>query len=97
MDISEHGITIEAKELRAVIRGELGFRRCPDCQGEGDSWVLHYSLADDPLGIEDQKEVGPQFAADFLVDNYPEYSFGECYLHTCNTCHGVGYVPTEEW
>jgi len=95
MHISEYGIDISTQELREVIRGERTFRKCPDCQGEGQEWVLHYALADDPHGVEDQKVVGAQFAADFLVDDYPQYSYGECALHECETCWGLGYIPTE--
>lgn len=100
MDIDSYGtVTLEAKELRAIIRGELGFRKCPDCQGEGESWTLHYVLADDPdQNNEQQKDVSAQFAADFDEDNLPsEYSWGECALYECETCGGVGYVPVDTW
>jgi hypothetical protein len=49
-------------------------------------------LADDPNEIEADKAVSDQFAADFLVDDYPQYSWGECQLWDCETCHTVGYV-----
>ena len=95
MDFTDYGITIEAEELRGILKGEIGFRRCPDCQGEGESWTLHYVLADDPDQSNEQfKDVSDQFAADFDEDNLPpEYSFGECYLYHCDTCKGVGYIP----
>lgn len=99
MNFSEYGneVILEAEELRAIIRGEIGFRKCPDCQGDGESWTLHYILADDPDQDNEQfKEVSAQFAADFDEDNLPpQYSFGECHLDSCETCHGVGYVPVE--
>jgi hypothetical protein len=99
MNFSEYGneVILEAEELRAIIRGEIGFRRCPDCQGDSQSWTLHYILADDPDQDNEQfKEVSAQFAADFDEDNLPpQYSFGECHLYSCETCHGVGYVPVE--
>jgi hypothetical protein len=94
MDITEYGVSLEPEELREIITGKMGFRKCPDCQGEGESWTLHYILADDLDQDNEQfKEVSAQFAADFLVDNYPEYSWGECYQYKCDTCKGVGYVP----
>jgi hypothetical protein len=89
-------VVLEAHELRAIIRGELGFRKCPDCQGECESWTLHYTLKNDPTETEQTMEVSAQFAADFDVDNPPEeYSWAECYCYTCETCHGVGYIPME--
>lgn len=95
MNISDDGVSMEAQELRAIIRGKYDFRRCPDCEGEGTEWVLHYALADDPSEIEDQKKVGPQFAADFMLTDFPQYSYGECFEYDCETCHGVGYIPAE--
>lgn len=99
MGIDDYGtVTLEAKELRAIIKGELGFRKCPDCQGEGDSWTLHYVLTDDPDQDEQMKDISAQFAADFDEENLPpEYSWGECVLYECETCGGVGYLPVEEW
>lgn len=85
-------IVLEASELRAIIRGDVDVRKCPDCRGDGESWFLHYVLADDVNENEETKEVSEQFAADFLVDNYPEYSYGECVLYDCDTCCGVGYI-----
>ena len=97
MQFSEYGILLEAEELRDILTGKIGFRKCPDCLGEGETWTLHYILADDPDQSNEQfKEVSAQFAADFDEDNLPpEYSFGECYLYKCDTCKGVGYVPIE--
>ena len=86
------GIQLESGELRALIKGELGVRKCPDCEGKGREWRLHYVLADDPDEIEEDKTVSDQFAADFLVDNYPQYSYGQCCLYDCETCYTVGYV-----
>ncbi len=97
MELSEYGVTLEPKELRAIIKGEIGFRKCPDCEGHGESWALHYVLADDPNEIEDTKDVGAQFAADFVVDDYPQYSYGECFLYDCDTCKSVGYILIEEY
>ena len=97
MDITEYGITLESEELRDILTGKMGFRKCPDCQGEGESWTLHYILADDPDQSNEQfKDVSDQFAADFDEDDLPpEYSFGECHLYSCDTCKGVGYIPIE--
>lgn len=98
MDFSQYGnlVTLEAEELRAIIQGRIGFRKCPDCQGEGQSWTLHYTLVDDPDQDEQQKDVSPQFAADWDEDNLPpEYSWGECALYDCETCGSVGYIQIE--
>jgi len=86
------GIEIQAEELRALIKGDIGARKCPDCGGKGQEWRLHYVLADDPDEIEEDKTVSDQFAADFLVDDYPQYSWGQCFLWDCETCYTVGYV-----
>ena len=93
MQISTYGISLDPEELRDIIKGVTEFRKCPDCQGEGNQWTLHYVLADDPNEIEDTKDVGAQFAADFVVDDYPQYSYGECFLYDCETCGSVGYIP----
>lgn len=86
------------KELRAIIRGEIVFRKCPDCQGEGESWTLHYTLVNDPDQEEQQKDVSAQFAADFDENNLPpEYSWGECWLYDCETCDGVGYLQIDHF
>ena len=95
MDFTDYGISLEPEELREIITGKMGFRKCPDCQGECESWTLHYILADDlDQDNEKFKDVSAQFAADFDEDNLPpQYSFGECHLYKCDTCKGVGYVP----
>jgi hypothetical protein len=97
MELTEYGVTLEPEELRAIIKGEIGFRKCPDCGGHGESWTLHYVLADDPNESEEYKDVSAQFAADFVVDDYPQYSYGECFLYDCHTCHSVGYIPMEKY
>ena len=95
MDISESGIFLEPEELRDIIRGEIQFRKCPDCQGDGEYWTLHYVLASDTDQTNEQfKDVSAQFAADFDEDALPpEYSFGECHSYSCETCGSVGYIP----
>ena len=94
MQCSEYGITLEADELRDIIKGVTEFRKCPDCQGEGNQWTLHYILADDLQDNEQFRDVSAQFAADFDENNLPsEYSFGECFLYDCETCSSVGYIP----
>lgn len=94
MNISEYGANLEPEELRGIIKGEIQFRKCPDCQGDGQVWTLHYVLADDPDQDEQFKDVTAQFAADFDEDNLPQqYSWGECHLYDCETCHRVGYIP----
>jgi hypothetical protein len=99
MNFSQYGneVILEAEELRAIIRGEIGFRKCPDCQGEGEIWTFQYVLADDPDQNNYQfKDVSAQFASDFDEDNLPpEYSYAECFLDDCEICHTVCYVPVE--
>ena len=86
-------IALEPEELRGIIKGNIPIRKCPDCLGEGESWTLHYVLEDDPDQDNEQtKEVSAQFAADFEVDNFPEYSYGECQLYECESCSTVGYI-----
>lgn len=92
MELSEYGITLETKELRKIIKGEIEVRKCPDCRGQGESWTLHYVLANDPKETEEFKEVSESFATNFTLADYPEYSWGECYLYECDTCTGVGYI-----
>ncbi len=89
-------ISLGPEELRKIIRGVTQFRKCPDCQGEGNQWTLHYVLADDPDQDNEQfKDVSEVFATNFVVDDYPEYSFGECLLYDCETCGSVGYIPVD--
>ena len=97
MYFNEYDISLEAEELRGILIGEIGFRKCSDCQGEGKSWILNYVLADDPDQSNEQfKIVSAQFAADFDEDNLPpEYSWADCDLENCETCYAVGYIPIE--
>lgn len=96
MQFSEYGISLDAEELREIITGKMGFRKCHDCEGHGESWVLHYTLADDPANIEQYKIVSAQYGADFDENNIPpEYSWAECDFEWCETCYGVGYIPIE--
>jgi hypothetical protein len=95
MDFTDYGISLEPEELREIITGKIGFRKCPDCEGHGESWILHYVLADDPDQSNEQfKIVSAQYAADFDEDNIPSaYSWAECDLEECETCYSVGYIP----
>jgi len=87
-------ILIEPEKLRDIIKGNVSVRKCPDCLGEGESWTLHYVLANDPDENNEQcKDVNEQFVADFNEDNLPpEYSYGACRLYDCENCSTVGYV-----
>lgn len=97
MYFSEYGVSLEAEELRDILTGKIGFRRCPDCEGHGESWILHYVDVNDPdQNNEQYKFVSAQFAADFDEDNISsEYSWAECDLEDCETCYSVGYIPIE--
>jgi hypothetical protein len=97
MNRSLDEVKLEPKELRNIIKGITEIRKCPDCEGHGESWVLHYVSADDPKELEQFKDVSEVIATNFVVDNYPEYSWGECYLYDCETCSGVGYIFIEEY
>jgi hypothetical protein len=83
------------EDMRRTIRGEMEWRRCPDCGGDGESWFLHWVEANDPNEIEQDRPVSAQFAADFLVDDWPDYSYGEVCLEECYLCGTIGYLPTE--
>lgn len=87
MYFSEYGVSLEAGELRDILTGKTGFRRCPDCEGHGESWILHYVDVNDPdQNNEQYKIVSAQFAADFDEDNiHSEYSWAECDLEDCET------------
>lgn len=90
-------VRMEPEELRNIIKGVTEVRRCPDCEGHGEQWVLHYVLADDPNENEEFKNVNEVFATNFIVDDHPQYSWGECHLYDCDTCKGVGYIMMEQW
>ena len=97
MNRSLDEVTLEPKELRNIIKGITEIRKCPDCEGHGESWVLHYVLADDSKELEQFKDVSEVFATNFVADDYPEYSWGECYLYDCENCSGIGYIFIEEY
>ena len=90
-------VRMEPKELRHIINGKTETRRCPDCQGTGEQWVLHYTLSDTLKEIEEFKYVEPGFAQSFVVDDHPEYSWGECFIYDCDECKGVGYITIQEF
>ena len=86
-------ISLKPEELRDIIKGNIPVRKCPDCLGEGNIWTLHYVLENDPdQDNEQNKDVSAQFAADFKVGNFPQYSYGECHLYECESCRTVGYI-----
>jgi hypothetical protein len=97
MNRSLEVVTLEPKELRNIIKGITEIRKCPDCEGHGESWTLHYVSADDPKELEQFKDVSEVVATNFVVDDYPEYSWGECYLYDCENCSGIGYIFIEEY
>jgi hypothetical protein len=97
MNRSLDEVTLEPKELRNIIKGITEIRKCPDCEGHGESWTLHYVSADDPKELEQFKDVSEVVATNFVVDDYPEYSWGECYLYDCENCSGTGYIFIEEY
>jgi len=82
---------ITASDLRATIRGEMLWRKCPDCNGTGQEWWIEYALKERPHDSL-QRDCSAQEASDFCIDDWPEYSYGEVGNQDCDTCDSVGYV-----
>lgn len=74
--MSDH-MYLEVSDLRGIITGGIPVRRCPDCEGSGVEWWLHYTLKECPKN-EIQREVSADFAAGFCIDDYPDYDWAEC-------------------
>jgi hypothetical protein len=88
-----YDIVLTPEELRNIITGKALYRRCPSCQGEGESWTLHYTTYADPDN-EQQREMSAQEAADFVQP--PEYDWTELNLYDCDECNSVGYISNLE-
>jgi hypothetical protein len=84
-------VYLEAEELRALIVGEVPVRKCFDCEGTGMASYLHYTLKERPHDELD-RQLSPQQAADFCVDDYPDYDWADVETDTCDSCKGIGYV-----
>ena len=86
-----HTISLEPSELRAIITGKAQYRRCPDCEGTGEVWCAEYTLKNSPL-ISDFKNLSSQQAADFSLDDWPDWDWAEILTDECENCNTVGYV-----
>jgi len=84
-------ISLEPEELRDIILGKTQYRRCPDCQGESETWYVEYTLKERPHD-SDFKDLTPQQAADFRIDDWPDYDWAEVMSQKCETCNAVGYI-----
>ncbi len=82
---------ITASDLRATIRGEMLWRKCPDCNGTGQEWWIEYALKERPHDSL-QRNCSAQEASDFCIDDWPDYSYGVVGNQDCDTCYSVGYV-----
>jgi hypothetical protein len=43
MYFNEYGISLDAEELRDILTGKIGFRKCPDCE---DGEFFNYLQSD---------------------------------------------------
>ena len=84
-------IVLSSEELRSILKGQTTYRRCPDCQGEGEVWFIEYARKECPHENL-QRLCSAQEASDFVLDDWPDYSYGEAGHESCETCESVGYV-----
>lgn len=86
-------IVLTPEELRSILKGETTYRKCPDCQGEGDVWFIEYALKERPHD-DLQRLCSAQEGSDFVIDDWPDYAYGIVGHELCETCDSVGYVPS---
>ena len=86
-----YDIVLSSKELRSILKGQTTYRKCPDCQGEGEVWFIEYALKARPHDNL-QRLCSAQEASDFVIDDWPDYAYGIVGHEPCDTCDGVGYV-----
>lgn len=82
---------ISPQDLRATIRGEMPWRRCPDCNGTGRAWWITYALKERPHD-DLQRFCSEQEASDFCLDDWPDYDYGVVGKDFCDSCNSVGYL-----
>ena len=82
---------ISASALRDTIRGEMPWRKCPDCNGTGQEWWIEYALKERPHDHL-QRSCSAQWASDFCLDDWPDYTYGFVGNAPCGTCNSVGYI-----
>lgn len=86
--------SLSSEQVRAIITGQMLFRRCPDCDGKGQVWWMHYTLKERPHD-DLQKIVSAQYAADFCSDDFPDIDFADFEECDCEICQGIGYLSNE--
>lgn len=84
-------MNITAEDLRATIRGEVPWRKCPDCNGTGEEWWIEYALKERPHDHL-QRSCSAQEASDFCLDDWPDYDYGFVGNAPCVICNSVGYI-----
>jgi hypothetical protein len=84
-------VEMTSAQIRATIRGELQWRKCPDCNGEGQEWWIEYALKERPHDAL-TRDCSAQEASDFCIDNWPDYDYGCIGHEECRLCEGIGYV-----
>ena len=98
-------VIMSASELRQIIRGEISFRKCPECDGELVQYTVQYESAkpedaNDPYKIETISEDLYQYwdsdECAFVGIEIPDHWIDpEAHQSTCELCKGVGYVSNE--
>jgi hypothetical protein len=93
--MSDHSCTLEPWELRDIILGKVNFRRCPECQGKGETWYIEYTLKERPHDSDFIDPISEEMAANFSLDDHPEWDWAEACSAECETCKTVGYISNE--
>lgn len=101
----EYEVTISVSELRQIIRGEINFRKCPECNGKLVEYTVQYESAkpedaSDPCKIESISEELFQYwdfsKCAFIGIEIPDHWIDpEAHQSTCEVCKGLGYVSNE--
>lgn len=65
--------------------------RCPRCNGAGYLWYLEFTLKERPHDSL-HRELTPEQAANFYLEDYPDYDWAEVDKEKCEVCDGVGYL-----
>jgi len=66
-------------ELRAIIEGRRGYKRCPTCGGDGNIYFKELENGDTPqISKQEYSEIGWE-------NDFAGYE-------GCGICYGVGYV-----
>ena len=84
-------IHVTEEFLRAVIQGKIEWRKCPNCQGEGEEYA--YDDGQTPCTKQEWADIEAEYkdwAAEHPGVEKPDYFYGggEC----CSNCEGLGYI-----